>query len=305
MQSKTELLTSAKSFMQTLALECEAQTCILSNYERLLANEESYAAFSAILNAYGTGGEDVDFTALCGEMKSLAEKNGVHPMTGYLLMYISMLPLLQRKYEEKGIPEDIFFATIPDLRYKMTEGYLVDGVYGISEGAATGWYPSIFRARTLTFCRLQFVFSKACFECEVDGVKVEKDTPVLHIHIPRTGTKIDRESILASYRRAAEYYAPFFGENPIVMTTRTWMFFPRHAEFLPESSNMMQFYYDFRLVDSGEYEDYSQLWRLFDCRYTGDVDALPQNTTLRRAYADLVRRGEKTGWGRGVMIYRG
>ena len=151
---------------------------------------------------------------------------------------------------------------------------------------------------------MQFVFGRADFECEVDGVKIEKDTPVLHIHIPRTGTKIDRESIEASYRAAAEYFAPAFGEAPIIMTTRTWMFFPRHEEFLSPDSNMMQFYHDFQLVESGEYPDYSQVWRLFDCYYTGNPDDLPQNTSLRRAYADLIRRGEKTGWGRGVMIYK-
>jgi hypothetical protein len=67
---------------------------------------------------------------------------------------------------------------------------------------------------------------------------------------------------------------------------------------------MMQFYHDFHLVDSGEYGDYSSVWRVFECRFTGDIDALPQRSTLQRAYADLMRRGERVGWGRGVMIYK-
>ena len=303
MKNLAFLKDTANEYSCLLAFPLDAQTYLLSSLDRLCANEESFGAFSDMLEEYD-GSLACDIRANVIQMKSVSEKAGVHPLTGSMLLYLCMLPRLRRYFEEKGIPDALFLATVPDLLYKLTECKLVDGVYGISDGAAEGWYPNVFRCRTLTFERLQFVFDRADFECETDGVKIEKDTPVLHIHIPRTGTKIDRESIAASYRAAADYFAPAFGENPIIMTTRTWMFFPRHEEFLSPDSNMMQFYHDFQLVESGEYPDYSQVWRLFDCYYTGNPDDLPQNTSLRRAYADLIRRGEKTGWGRGVMIYK-
>ena len=60
---------------------------------------------------------------------------------------------------------------------------------------------------------------------------------------------------------------------------------------------------DFDVFTSGEYSNYSEIWRLFDTEYDGDPDHLPANTSLRRAYVDLIRRGEKTGWGKGVFEY--
>lgn len=302
MKNSTLLKENAKESMALLAFEEEAREFLIASLDRVLENEETWHGFCRLLEAYDQSCE-TDLRAAVAEMRILSEKAGIPAQTGALLLYLCMLPRLRRYYEEKGIDDAIFLATLPDLRYKMTECKLVEGVYGLSAGTAEGWHPNMFRCKTLAFVRLQFVFGSAGFECEVDGVKIEKDTPVLHIHIPRTGGKLDRESTLASYRAAADYYRPFFEGKPIVMTSRTWMFWPRHEEFLKPESNMMQFYHDFQLVESGEYDDYSQVWRLFDCNYTGDVDALPQNTSLRRAYADMIRKGEKVGWGRGVMIY--
>jgi hypothetical protein len=38
--------------------------------------------------------------------------------------------------------------------------------------------------------------------------------------------------------------------------------------------------------------------------YKGNVDELPQDTSLRRAYAEWIRNGEPTGWGYGVFVYQ-
>ena len=62
---------------------------------------------------------------------------------------------------------------------------------------------------------------------------------------------------------------------------------------------------DFDLILDGEYDDYSQIWRLFGVMYDGNVDRLPQDSSLRRTYADWVRKGERVGWSFGVRIYQG
>ena len=281
----------------------EAQTRLFEVLRAVAENEEAFVSFSGLLEEYDAS-FDLDYKLRVDTMKMLSESVGVDAREGWLLLYVAMLPRLRRYFEEKGIPDKLFLAIIPDLRYKLTECTLIEGVYGLMDSAVIGWYALLFTCKLLAFGRLQFVFQEAKFECECDGVKIEQDTPVLSIHIPRTGGKLDRDGVLTAYREAAAYYAPFFGTRPIIMTCSTWMFFPRHEEFLAPDSNMMQFYHDFRLVSSGEYDNYASIWRLFDHHYTGSVDDLPQNTTLRRAYAGMIRRGEKTGWGRGVMIYR-
>ena len=62
---------------------------------------------------------------------------------------------------------------------------------------------------------------------------------------------------------------------------------------------------DFDIYASGEYSDYTEVWRLFDKEYDGDVSRLSSDSSLRRAYADLIQKGERTGWGKGVFAYVG
>jgi hypothetical protein len=73
---------------------------------------------------------------------------------------------------------------------------------------------------------------------------------------------------------------------------------------LKDSSNILAFMNDYDLVASGEYDNYNEVWRLFDKNYDGDPSHLPTDSTLRRAYVDLISRGEKTGWGKGVFVFK-
>ena len=168
---------NAKDAMALLEFEEEAREFLAASLDRVLGNEETLRDFSRLLDAYDESCE-TDLRAAVAEMRILSEKAGIPTLTGSLLLYLCMLPRLRRYYEEKGIDDAIFLATVQDLSYKLTESKMVEGVYGISDGSADGWYPNMFKCKTLAFVRLHFVFERAGFECEVDGVKIEKDTPV-------------------------------------------------------------------------------------------------------------------------------
>ena len=138
----------------------------------------------------------------------------------------------------------------------------------------------------------------------VGGETLPEGSKAINIHIPRTGTRLYHDEVLASYRRAAETFADAFGDAPILFTCHSWMLDPWHAEVLAPESNMVQFLRDFALVERGNYDDYKEAWRLFDCLVGDDPDFLPADTTLRRAYVEKMRRGQPTSWGRGVFIWR-
>ncbi len=131
-----------------------------------------------------------------------------------------------------------------------------------------------------------------------------KDEDLFAVHIPQTGTKLDVESKNESYRQAAEFYKEAFGGGPVIFTCRSWLLFPRHREVMNPQSNMIAFMNDFDEVDRGLYDDYAQAWRLFGVQYEGDVDKLPQDNSLRRTYATWMKNGEKTGWAKGVIVYK-
>lgn len=303
MKNIDQLKKNAEEYSALLAFPSEAQNRLRECLDTIAKNEETFDGFCRLLSEYDESC-DLYYSGRAEKMKVISELAGIDAREGWLILYVCMLPRLRRYFEEKGIADQLFLDIIPDLRYKLQECLAVEGIYGLMESAVGAWYALLFRCRLLCFGRLQFVFQDAKFTCECDGVQIEEDTPVLNIHIPKTGGKLDREGVQRAYREAAAYYAPLFGDRPIIMTCVSWMLFPRHEEFLSPDSNMMQFYRDFTLVSSGVYENYASVWRVFDRHYTGDVDDLPKDTSLRRAYAELIRKGEKTGWGRGVRIVR-
>ena len=79
--------------------------------------------------------------------------------------------------------------------------------------------------------------------------------------------------------------------------------FKKREEVLIKEQSSAKYNRYFDVFFHEEYPDYSEVWRLFDVQYDGNVEHLPQNTSLRRAYADWIRKGEKTGFGYGVYVY--
>ena len=92
-------------------------------------------------------------------------------------------------------------------------------------------------------------------------------------------------------------------DKPVVFVCKSWLLFPKNKEFLRPTSNLALFMSDFTIVEIGYYEDYSWRWRLFDTKES-NIEKLPQNTSLQRMYIQLMKRGELTGWGYGVFVYR-
>ena len=59
----------------------------------------------------------------------------------------------------------------------------------------------------------------------------------------------------------------------------------------------------YEIFEEGTYPDYKEIWRLFDMDYTGNPDDLPADSSLRRAYINLIRSQEPTGWAEGIYVY--
>ena len=165
------------------------------------------------------------------------------------------------------------------------------------------WYEGFFRMNRFGFGKLQFERWRFGMHYEKDGLVLTPDSEVLNVHIPRTGTRLDPESLRSSYREAAAFYEKQWEGRPLVFVCHSWLLFPPNREVLSPTSNLYAFLSDYEIADWGEDPDYSEVWRLFDVQYEGDVEKLPQDTSLRRAYADWIRKGRKVGWGYGVMLY--
>lgn len=303
MSTITEIKNHLLSSLDILLLPAEAKDSLILSIDRLAECEYAAEKLRSLYLLYESA-DAYDYKSAFDKMKELSEITALDAKVCNALLLISMLPAMGRRYKAEGIAEEMFYATAQDVSYKLDECHAVYGVWGVTDPCAYGWYPSVFSLKVLAIGRLQYEYRRLGYSCECDGVALTENTMVLNIHIPRTKTPLDRTGVLSSYERAAKYFAPRFPGGDVVFHCKSWLLFPRQLEFLSPTSNLRAFYGDFRIVERGEYPDYSQLWRLFDCEYTGDPAALPRDSSLRRAYADLVERGEKTGWGRGVFIYK-
>lgn len=293
--------TYLKTFLEQFSYLEEDQAELCKAYDKLEASKEVYQEFKGLLKAYDAE-MNCDFQSVIEHMTVISSKAGIHEYTGFLILFICLSKSLKRYYEEAGYGEEIWFTTMCDLKWKVEECKQVQGICGTF---VPYWYVRFYKLERFGFGKLQFEFVKFNREYACDGVVLKPDSRVINVHIPRTGTKLDRESMNASYKMAAEFFKKMLREEPVVFVCHSWFLYPRNKEVLSEKSNLYAFISDFDIIEQEEYEDYREVWRLFDVQYDGNVDHLPQNTSLRRAYADWIRRGEKTGRGYGVYVYKG
>lgn len=290
-----------RKYLEEFMTECEypvdAMKELLVAFDSLGRNshDELYSLIEEYDKSY-----NIDYTAAREAVRAIADGAGVHSYTAELLLFMCYTKSLHRYYQEAGITDTIYRNTVLDLKYKLDECKCVYNVYG---SFVAYWFEGFFKLTRFALGRLQFELIPLGREYERDGVHLTSDSLVINVHIPRTGTRLDRDSLEESYRLAAEFYRHTLGDS-IAFVCSSWLLFPRHREMLREGSNLLNFISDYELFASGEYANYSETWRLFDTNFDGDPDKLPADTSLRRSYVELIKNGERTGWGKGIYIYK-
>lgn len=287
------ILKNPKDLMQNLDFPNDVQEELLLSLEKLLLLPE----FLEIVERYNT--DNFDFLKTVEDIKRLAQSNDICEYTAYMLSLICMAPKLHERYIKKGIDDKIFYDTMADLRYKLEECSLVHGRLGTF---IPQWYKGFFEMKIFALGRLQFELNHTWFDCTVNGVHIPKGTKVLSVHIPRTNTRLEHGLVIDSYRQAAEFFKEDFFEK-IIFICNSWLLYPWNRTVFIDGSNLAQFYDDFTIVSSGEYQNYSEAWRLFDCLFDGNTDNLPNDSSLRRAYIERIKSGLPIGHGTGVILY--
>lgn len=294
------MLTYMNDFLSRYPYPDEAKKEYLEALGTCLESSRASVMFAALLKRY----EDdmlTDYKSLLEDMKTISEMLDLPVPVGNAILIISLTKQLKVYYAQKGLSEELFYNSMHDILYKTLECKDVKGLYGIF---VPEWYMYFFHLELFGMKRLQFQITTLRKEYTVDGITFPPDTPVIAVHIPRTGTPMDHDLVLADYAEAAKFFVEHgYVEKP-VFTCSSWLLFSRHREMLSEKSNIIKFMNDFTILEERLYDNYEQVWRLFDMEYTGDVDTLPADSSLRRGYINLIRKGEKTGTAYGIIIYK-
>lgn len=288
-----------EAFFEKFDYSWDAQEALFAAYDAIDACPEAQERFRALLRQYA---DDIgcDMDRMIAEAGELAGQVGAHEYTVKLLLFLCLSRSLRFYYLEEGLDAEIWYACMRDLKYKAIECKLVKGVWG---SFVSSWFIGFFKMTRFAFGKLQFELIPLGADYAKNGWNLTSESRVVNVHIPRTGGRLDEANLRFSYAQAAAFFKKRYGLEQIAFVCSSWLLFPRNLEVLSAQSNLRAFISDYDLIAQGEYADYAEVWRLFDQDYEGDVEKLPQDTSFRRAYADWIRRGLKTGWGRGVYPY--
>ncbi|MBO5269586.1 MAG: hypothetical protein J6B77_02290 [Clostridia bacterium] len=284
-------------FLREFEYDAADAAHLLGVYDTIAQSEEASALLSEALAAYAAD-RMLDYKEeILKRSQKIAKLVSVHPYTTDLLVFMCMTRHLKTLYEARGLDLQIYRDSVLDLKWKTDECKLVKGICG---SFVASWFPGFFRLERFALGRLQFELITARADYEKDGVRVEKDKDrVINVHIPRTGTPIDKESCDRAYAQARAFFRDEVGERcPFVC--HSWLLYPKNKELLSPHSNTYRFMSEYEIIASGDNlgED---LWRLFDTDEK-HPDRLPADTSFRRAYAEHLKKGGRVGWGLGVKL---
>ena len=266
-------------------------------YDKITADETADRLFDEILSAYQAD-ISMDYQAvLFKRTREISEIPKVHDYTIELIAFICLTKHLKAVYTEKGFDIQIYRDSVLDLKWKLEECKLVKGICG---SFVSPWFCGFFDLTRFAFGRLQFEIITTWQDYEKDGIKLEADkSKVINVHIPRTGTPLDKENCDKSYAQAREFFKEQVGENcPFVCFS--WLLYPENKDILPKHTNTYRFMSEYDII--GSETNYGEdLWRLFDTEEKNPA-RLPTDTSMRRCYVEHLKKGGRVGNGFGVKI---
>lgn len=281
------------NFLNEFNYEQKDASELISAYDKIVENKEAKSLLDNVLKTYE---ENIfcDYGELIKMAGKMAELTGLHTYTTELLIFMCMSKHTKKLYEERNIDMQIYKDSMLDLKWKLDECKLVKGICG---SFVAGWFPGFFNLTRFALGRLQFEVINFWHDYEKGDIKLKKDDKVINVHIPRTGTPMDKESCDKSYAQAREFFKSEVGENcPFVC--HSWLLYPENLEILPKHTNTYRFASEYDIIE-WKANDGEDLWRLFDTDEK-DPNKLPTNTSLRRNYVEHLKKGGKLGWGCGV-----
>ena len=218
------------------------------------------------------------------------------PLGRYFFVYVYLAALadVRRFHLQRGIPDDISWATLSDLGRNLKRDRLLLGDGGLR---TSGWLTLHFRGSIYQLGRLQF--NRVNIRAAHVADAFREGEPTLGIHIPESGP-LTPEACDDSLAQARPFFSRHFPETPTRLAICTsWLLDPQLAEYLAPDSNIVRFGRRFTLVGDG-YDGDADVLRFVFHRIAPRIDDLPQRTTLERAIVAHLRAGKhwrnRTGW---------
>lgn len=232
-------------------------------------------------------------------LDKIAALTGIHPYTVYQVFFMLCAPHTQELYEQQGIDLAIYHDSMLDIKWKMRKTHQIFGVWGTKWGY---WFRQFFLLQRFCLGRLEFELIPSPVAYENNGHIIRKGDPVLNMHIPASGP-LDRQRVLDSYHRAAEFYREDFPGGTIPFQCMSWLLYPEICPLFPVG-NLQAFQADFEIITAGIVPHEDDRWRVFQVPETVPVEMYPEKTSLQRNLKAWLLEGNQMGQGIGMFFYK-
>ena len=248
-------------------------------------------------------GKRHDMRKYIKKIEELAEKHGIHPYTLDLVYVMVCCELLKKRYERAGIPENIYWDGVCDLKYKLVECMECEHQVGTF---VADWNWGFLKMTRFALGRFQFEYDDFGQDFTTSfGFHIKKGADCLNFHIPSSGVSLSDDVRFDSYKKAYDFFKDMRTKDGyLILNCSSWLLFPKHEQMLAPESNIMKFYRDFEIYDWQERDNFGDDWRIWGHYSDDPLEDRPADTSLRKAYKDWMMAGNKTGYGRGVIILK-
>jgi hypothetical protein len=249
----------------------------------------------------GTVGDELDWRERPGE------GNWLHAWA-----LLSAVPAIRRYHEELGVPDEVSWYSLADFGLQLARYRRLYGRPGL---AAANWLTLHFRGMLYRLGRLQF--QRAVVPDDALGVlgsakprlrlrSPQAGGPVLSVHITADGP-LTPSACDESFARAVRFFARHHPDDGYRRAyCHSWLMDEQLAGYLSPDANIMRFQRRFVVPETAPVQgaDLDVLKFVFDRPSDplrpGDLDALPQRTSLQRALVTHLRSGghwwTRVGW---------
>lgn len=245
--------------------------------------------------------DTLDHQAANERIEALAKQLNMPTLCIRLLVVILATDRAIPLYREKGIDEALMWDTFRDIEQKARS---VKDAYGYYGQRVLNWFVVFLRAEVLRFGCFMYVAGDYTSQkpYTYGDVTLQQGDPVWHLHIGG-GQPFHKEARYESLKRAHAQLCPDGGV--LRCTCSTWLLFPPYREFLSPTSNIVSFMDDFAIVQVDDHPTFRDCHRIFGKPYEGDPHALPETTSLQRAFKQHLIAGGRIGSAFGVLLFDG
>lgn len=245
---------------------------------------------------------DLEHIGVCTRRLRLNRKKGAAFCLAFCLLQAQRA---FSEYQKRGIPEEIYYATMRDITVWVQTLQKEDNLVGVAE---MSWLRHTLYLNLFQIGRLQYQFFTT--NHLLSGLSprtqypIKSGEPVLNIHIP-AGGKLSLDDCRASLSAAREFFKTYYPQYAYKgFVCDSWLLDCHNAEFMRPDSNIVRFRELFDAVYQTAAPMNEITRRLWGEQTVSKakIAAFPAETDLQKRAKAYLLSGGKTGNGYGFIV---